>query len=215
MKSIIFNLSGVFDEEEFRQGEVIDLRKIEGTNCYCCRESADILRNVAAGCDIGAIHWIDTGDYHYLSLFFAERIDRDFELLLFDNHPDNQPLAFETDGTLSCGSWVKTAQETLPHLKNVSAKGVGGYAPERKELPVYLSIDLDVLGADEFKTDWDQGTLSLDSLISAVRETASEREIIGIDICGGITRSKKAADKDLRLNKSVRERLMLELAGTV
>jgi len=215
VKSVIINLSGVFDEEKFDKGELLDLCGMQGTNCYCSPESAALLRKAAADIPLDAVHWIDTGDYHYLTLFFLERLECDFELALFDHHPDNQPLAFEDERMLSCGSWVKKAQETLPHLKNVTAVGVDCYGGSRSGLPVYLSIDLDVLSPDEFRTDWDQGTLKLEELICKIKALTSGRKILGTDICGGITRSKKAADKDLRLNKAVRERLLLELAGTV
>ena len=63
---------------------------LEGTNCYCCDESAAIIREKVSQLPLDAVHLIGTGDYHYVSLFYLERISHPFRLVLFDNHPDDQ-----------------------------------------------------------------------------------------------------------------------------
>ena len=194
MKRYILRLSDVFLEEGFTSGEVVDLRGIEGTSCYCSADSAAILRERLSEIPLEAIHWIDTGDYHYLTLMFLERIREPFRLVLIDNHPDDQESAFEEPGMLSCGSWVRAARELDFYTEDPSA-------------PAYLSIDLDYLKPEEFKTDWDQGAADFGEMMAAIRERTASGRIIGIDICGGLTRSKGAQDKDLTLNLKVREKL--------
>ena len=55
------------------------------------------------------------------------------------------------------------------------------------ELPtnaVWLTIDKDVLAEEEASTNWDQGLMSVDHLIEAVKLFALRARILGIDVCG-------------------------------
>ncbi len=191
------HLSGLYEEESwFLQGSrVLDFRTLEGTNCYCSPAAAEELRSAIRDIGPQGIHWIDTGDYHYLSLLWMELISEPFCLALFDNHPDDQGGAFD-EGMLSCGNWVKAARESLPNLKkdflNVSDLPDG--------LPVYLSIDLDVLTRQYARTDWDQGQMALSELVSDIGRIAAGHRIIGADVCGGLTVGKGASEEDLRIN---------------
>lgn len=49
---------------------------------------------------------------------------------------------------------------------------------------IYLSIDKDALSTDFAATNWDQGSLSLDTLQKCIVELAATHKIVGIDICG-------------------------------
>ena len=49
---------------------------------------------------------------------------------------------------------------------------------------VYLSIDKDVLRRDQLVTDWDQGGLGIEELLSGVRHICSQVCLRGVDICG-------------------------------
>lgn len=49
---------------------------------------------------------------------------------------------------------------------------------------VWLTIDKDVLRPQDACTNWDQGELPLDHLLSAVERLAQARAIAGIDVCG-------------------------------
>ena len=231
----------------FRSQAVVDCRDIVGTNCYCSDEALSELRRRLSEVPLDTIHWIDTGDYHYLTALFLERIGEPFELVLFDNHPDDQAPAFGDSGLLSCGGWVAWARERIPEFRqrtggavsppvrtvaardHVNGRGpsasLGGMSPKGRssaggdpgapklpecsdsDLPVYLSIDLDVLSREEFVTDWDQGEMRFSELLAAVRELAATRRILGIDVCGGLTRAKGAADSDLEKNLRLRTEL--------
>jgi arginase family enzyme len=49
---------------------------------------------------------------------------------------------------------------------------------------VWLTIDKDVLGPGDACTNWDQGDLPLSHLLVALERLASERRIVGADVCG-------------------------------
>jgi len=197
MESHILTISSLFTDESFGTGSITDLRDIDGTSCYCSPESADELRRRIAHIPVNAMHWIDSGDYHYMTHLFLERLDSPFRLVLLDNHPDDQRPAFDSPGMLSCGGWVADARK-LPSWRKSG------------DFPIYLSIDLDWLSEDVFKTDWDQGTASYDDLLTVLRSYAG-LQIAGIDICGGITRSKGATDTMLEANRNCRERLASDI----
>ena len=50
--------------------------------------------------------------------------------------------------------------------------------------PIYLSIDKDALAPAFAATNWDQGSLSVESLKKIITELAANHKILGIDICG-------------------------------
>lgn len=186
-----------------------DFSGLPGTNCYCAEESAGKIRRSVSGLPLQALHLIGTGDYHYVSLFWAERITEPFILVLFDNHPDDQPSAFG-GGMLSCGSWVIDVRE-LPFCKGtfwVQNSGDCGIVDNLPELPVYLSIDLDILSTAYARTDWDQGEMGLDELMGMVGRIKKSRRIIGVDICGGLSLEKGASAEDLAINAGTTEALM-------
>lgn len=184
-----------------------DFSYLDGTNCFCSDESADVIRTRTSSMPLHAIHMIGTGDYHYQTLFWLERIEEDFALMLYDNHPDDQVSAFGAD-ILSCGSWVKNAK-ALGHLKAFSwFRGDGTYDPLPEGLPVYLSIDLDVLSNDHAHTDWSQGKISLGELCIHIRTTLDSHRLLGVDICGGLTEQKGASPEDQALNARTEEALI-------
>ena len=197
----IMQLSTLYEEEcWFPEGaRVIDLRSTEGTNCYCSPAAAGIIRKALRRLSPHGLHWIDTGDYHYLSLFWMELLREPFALALFDNHPDDQDGAFDA-GTLSCGNWVKEARRSLPLMK----ADYRNTAEIPLDLPVYLSIDLDVMPRQYARTDWDQGELARSLLISDIGRIAAEHRILGIDVCGGITAGKGGGAEDYLINTGTR-----------
>lgn len=201
MKDIFrINFSGVW--EDFPAASSIDLSDMGGTSCYCDAQSAVTIRSALK--EAGPkppICLLDSGDYHYLSFFLMEEIPAPFELMLFDNHPDDQPGAFGEE-LLSCGGWVASARKHIPSLRStVWVDGRGGiHGKTDTALPVYLSVDLDILSPEYALTDWDQGTLSLGELCSAISESIEGRVIAGADICGGISKEKGGTPSDSALN---------------
>lgn len=160
--------------------------KYKGSRCYCSPDAARRIRRSIARKPINAIHMLGSGNYHYLSLFYLERIEEDFSLFLFDNHSDRERGAF-SDDTLSCGSWVTDALK-LPRLKDFRWIRTIREAKDVKDIykgitsPLYISIDLDVLSTQYAKTNWDQGTMRIEELTDFLKNCPLR--IIGVDICG-------------------------------
>lgn len=185
-----------------------DFSYMEGTNCFCAPESAERIRRAVAALPLHAVHEIGTGDYHYVSLFWLERIREPFSLVLFDHHPDDQPGAFG-DGLLSCGGWVAQARELPLLLSDVWIRDEKDF-PALDRLPdgpVYLSVDLDVLSPAFARTDWDQGAMRLEELLVALRKLAAAKTVLGVDLCGGLTPEKGASPADEALNARTGEAL--------
>ncbi len=184
----------------------MDLRNLGGCCCYCDSQAEAVIRSAICQLPASGIHWIDTGDHHYISKLWMEKITEPFVLALFDNHPDDQPAAF--GGLLSCGSWVQAARDGLPMMKAdyLNTSVIPG------NLPVYLSIDLDVMPRQFARTDWDQGNMSPGQLLSEISRIASGHRIIGADICGGLTGAKGATPEDLAINRRIRDMLHKSLS---
>ena len=247
MDDLIIDFSGLCAEEGLEaalQGaSAIDFKDLEGTGCYCDDAAAQAIRDKFKTLPVRALHWIDTGDYHYASRFWLERVaeenpGRPFALLLFDNHPDMQEPAF--GNVISCGGWARDAFTGIEELSQVLMVGInpdleleildlvfdGVLAVTSEEfkhtgdsigtevlemislldsgIPVYVSIDLDALTPAYARTDWDQGSMTLAQMEAVLRTVASSHEILGVDICGGLTRGKGASDSDMALNLGTR-----------
>ncbi len=190
-----------------------DFSYLDGSCCYCSVQSAARIRESVAALPLGALHLIGTGDYHYISLFYLERIAVPFRLLLFDNHPDDQPAAFGGE-LLSCGSWVAEARK-LPLLRSSHhIRDISGLAQlPSGGVPVYISLDLDILSPDWARTDWDQGEMTLPELEQALLAVAAGHGILGADLCGGLTMEKGAKDEDLALNEKTAGELIRLFGG--
>ena len=181
--------------------------------CYCDAEAeAEIRRRLAPVADAG-IRWIDSGDYHYVTKILAEFQTEPFVLVLVDNHPDDQEPAF--GGVLSCGSWVREMRDN-PLVKDVWTLGpdhrirsatvdreleasIDDLLEALESQRVYLSIDKDVLRREEARTDWSQGSYSLETLAGWLRQFM-RMNVVAIDLCGELTPEKGATPEDLRIN---------------
>jgi len=210
LQTILMNFSDVYEDEGFSPEGVLtlDCTSMEGVTCYCDPESLLGLRTMLKDLTYNGIHWIDSGDYHYLTLLWIEKINRPFALVLYDNHSDDQDVQFGTS-LLSCGSWVKAARkleylEHFVHLRNNAEITI----PEG--LPVYISIDKDVLSHSYASTNWDQGTMTLEELKSSIKSIAATHEILGADVCGELSIAQGAVDIDLKTNE-VTNRIIQEL----
>ena len=220
MKSIsVLNFSGVYERQSFykdRDCEWIDCSDLSGVNGFCDETSMEEIDARISGLE-GWIHFIDGGNFHYLSYLLMKHIREPFTLVVFDHHTDMKPSMFA--GLLSCGCWIKEALDALPFLKNVVLIGVAdsladtaepdyagrvriisesmaeagdtwlGILEAEASEAVYLSIDKDAFGREEVVTDWDQGTMTLEQLERAYRILDSRR-ILGVDICGEADRDE-------------------------
>ena len=182
--------------------DLIDMTDIEGTRCYCDAAAAsEIRRRIASFTGVPGIHWLDSGDYHYMTLFYASAFREPFTLVLLDNHPDDQEPEFP--GVLSCGSWVKALRETCPGLVRTVSVGPGGARPAIPQPlgDVYLSIDKDILSPAFARTDWSQGAFELEEVERIVAEIfAGAGRVLGVDVCGELSTDHGATPEDRRIN---------------
>ena len=207
----VVSLSGIYEHEGFhrnREGlRFIDCTDIRGTNGYCDAAAEEALKvrvgmmsssddNTGDGSTVQCInaqrtaplcclHFIDHGNYHYLSKLNTDALREPFHLVVFDHHTDMQEPAF--GGLLSCGSWVKDVLETNPYVRGVTL--IGPIDTEDRpsvlsEYPLYISLDKDVLSPTEVLTNWDQGSMTTDELFAHLDDLFAHHRILGIDVCG-------------------------------
>lgn len=236
MKTVITDFSDVYyDFARLTGSEVMDCSRIGGTNCYCDDDAQIILKKKLSPYlpDVGdseraGMHWLDSGDYHYLTKIWTDEIRSPFSLVLFDHHPDMQDSGF--GDILSCGNWVKKVLETNVSVRNVVmigvkdelrslATGEGLFFWGEEEVcrcspfqllektsslnlcdNVYFSIDKDVLSMEHAATNWDQGRMSLLQLEIISDAIFKGRNVLGVDICGEMPESKGGTPGDFATN---------------
>ena len=227
----ILNFSGTYDMQPFFDDVTcirMDLRHLQGVSRMCDISGQEELRHTLEPYGPSGIHFIDSGNYHYISKLFIDKINFPFGLVVVDRHPDMQPPFWSE--MLSCGGWVKEVMDHHPWLKQTLIIGAQdeliGQLPEedRKRarfiatdqweavleevlvppeiapsgtvlsqsasqdvprlLPIYLSIDKDVLTSEDAVTDWGNGNMTCSELTRIIQFIALRRSLIGVDICG-------------------------------
>ncbi|MCK9160415.1 MAG: arginase family protein [Bacteroidaceae bacterium] len=212
---IIMDFSGVYKYASFYKHQYfywVDCTDLHGVRYFCDNSSQRIIRQRISSFSPEGIHFIDSGNYHYVSLLWTDKIREPFALIVFDHHPDMKPSVF--GNLMSCGSWVKDvidtncfiketliigtadnlAAQVLPKYKNkvtffnesttVYSQLLHDFSTYHIPYPVYISIDKDVLKPEDAVTDWDNGSLSLEELDRLLEAIIKKNKIIGIDVCG-------------------------------
>lgn len=207
MDSLICDFSGVYAQEGFDLSGAlgIDLKDVEGTHCYCTAVEEIEARLPEK---LPWLRWLDSGDYHYMTYILAKRETEPFHLVLLDHHPDNQEPAFGGE-VLSCGSWVKAMKEEHPQLRDVLSIGPEGcpqdipegWLEKRRGERLYLSLDKDILDLAWARTDWTQGSHTLEQVTAILDRLLATGQVVALDICGELTEAKGATPEDLRINK--------------
>ncbi len=141
IKVTIQDFTGVYAEQTFMQelrrsatadGEIrwFDCTQIDGSDCYCDDEAQAILGQQieSVGNNTIGIHFFDNGNYHYMSKLWTDCVQKPFDLVVFDHHPDMQPPRFE--GILSCGGWIKEVLDHNKFVQNVTVIGVADHLVE-------------------------------------------------------------------------------------
>jgi len=242
---VLMNFTHVYEQETFYRQQPhiwIDCTDLSGVCGYCDAQAMRQIRSRIAAYRPYGVHFIDSGNYHYVSRFWTEKIRREFVLVLFDNHTDMQPSRF--GNIMSCGSWVRDALDTNPRLRKVVLLGVTDAYGERLEeelssqpayarrleafphealyqkstwreladehhrLPVYISLDKDVLRTEDDITDWNQGDMPLTALRKFLGLLVSHHEIIGVDVCGECSRLCGKGLVAVRMNDTVNRQLL-------
>lgn len=220
-ETVIMNFSGIYKNQNFYKNyaeeEIFwtELSDLSGCNCYCDAEASDRIRKEIQTFTGKGLHFIDSGNYHYMTRLWLEKLQIPFRLLVFDNHTDMKPPAF--GGLLSCGGWIAASLEELPLLQEVilvgpdeeaytqvepdlqqkvlflSREKLSTMTAEEKEgffnnlsedLPLYVSVDKDVLCKGDASTTWSQGDMHLSELMSFLELVLERQNILGMDVCG-------------------------------
>ena len=221
-ETVIMNFSGIYKNQNFyknyaEEEEIFwtELSDLSGCNCYCDAGASDRIRKEIQAFTGKGLHFIDSGNYHYMTRLWLEKLQIPFRLLVFDNHTDMQPPAF--GGLLSCGGWIAASLEELPLLQEVilvgpdeeaytqvepdlqqkvlflSREKLSTMTAEEKEgffnnlsedLPLYVSVDKDVLCKGDASTTWSQGDMHLSELMSFLELVLERQNILGMDVCG-------------------------------
>ena len=75
MRPIIMNFSGIYREEDFWEDQEpvwLDFQRLQGVNCYCTPEAEAAIKEKICDLPVQGIHFLDSGNYHYLSKFWLE-----------------------------------------------------------------------------------------------------------------------------------------------
>lgn len=242
-ENMILDFTHVYRDEDIKDIDrfrYIDCSDIQETDMYCSKNAYEKIWGRIEPYGIQGIHYIDSGNYHYISKIITDHIDEPFGLVMYDHHTDMQmPMVPEM---MSCGDWAGQAlsqnknlrqlvivgppesdiEQTLEsysgsqsgRLLTFSTEDLHGDLLENKlklirtDLPLYISIDKDVLGPEYTETNWSQGDMSIDGLerlLSVFLGGQGEEKnsdacrnderyagdirhsrILGIDICGEI-----------------------------
>lgn len=242
-ENMILDFTHVYRDEDIKDIDrfrYIDCSDIQETNMYCSKNAYEKIWGRIEPYGIQGIHYIDSGNYHYITKIITDHITEPFGLVMYDHHTDMQiPMVPEM---MSCGDWAGQAlsqnknlrqlvivgppesdiEQTLEsysgsqsgRLLTFSAEDLHGDLLENKlklirtDLPLYISIDKDVLGTEYTETNWSQGDMSIDGLerlLSVFFGGQGEEKnsdacrnderyagdirhsrILGIDICGEI-----------------------------
>lgn len=242
-ENLILDFTHVYCDEYIKDIDrfrYMDCSDIEETDMYCSKNAYEKIWGRIEPYGIQGIHYIDSGNYHYITKIITDHITEPFGLVMYDHHTDMQmPMVPEM---MSCGDWAGQAlsqnknlrqlvivgppesdiEQTLEsysgsqsgRLLTFSAEDLHGDLLENKlklirtDLPLYISIDKDVLGPEYTETNWSQGDMSIDGLerlLSVFLGGQGEEKnsdacrndernagdirhsrILGIDICGEI-----------------------------
>ncbi len=222
---IVMNFSGAYKWEQFAGNPDfvhIDCSGIEGTECLLSAEACKQIQSLIAPYGPRGLHFIDSGDYHYMTKLWTDKITEPFTLLLVDHHTDMQPSL--VTGVLTCGDWVNSVVRHNSHLSEVLLMGmppeslttipadvkpkvryvtrdefdriVAGKHELSQGQNVYLSIDKDALSPDSAVTNWDQGEMRLGELHDLVAQLLRQENVVGIDVCGEFPTMKTLFDQE-------------------
>lgn len=237
---------------------ILDFTTLSGTTGFCDDAAADEIRRCIADFPARGIHFLDNGNFHYLTRFWCEKITEDFVLVVYDHHVDLRKPVFP--GLMSCGSWIRDVLLRNSHCRAVLIIGpecaqadiierelqslVAEDQPPRSSaparlccfteddildgrvarelphllnalhLPVYISIDKDVLSRKVLRTNWDQGIMTEAEFRHELDRFTMDPDIhiLGVDICGepAYNACRRLLDdtRDLRRSDGVNRRLL-------
>lgn len=214
-ENFILDFTHIYIDENIEQTENIvriDCSDILGTDLYCTKEGEAEIQKRIENFSINGVHFIDSGNYHYITKIMTDKINKKFSLVLYDHHTDMQKPMVE--GMTSCGDWAAQVIEQNENLEQLilvgaseadiqqinvknqsklitfSAEELRNNSGRKKldlietDVPFYISIDKDILDKHYIETNWSQGHMSLGMLEHLLKFFLKDKKIIGVDICG-------------------------------
>lgn len=193
--------------------KIVDISDISGINTICSKETVARITQRFEIISDATVHFLGNGNFHYLTLPLLKKYFEPFTLVIFDHHNDAGKLGFE--GFTSCGSWINDVVRGLPMVQKIVLIGVGEengkeMIETHKDLieviseneldylvdlldgqmiptqDIYLSVDRDILSESEVQTNWNQGTVSIEQLKTAIQLVSQKHRVIGADVCGDL-----------------------------
>lgn len=89
---VLMNFSGIYETESFyetvpQENRIwLDCRTIPGTNCYCDEEGERELKERMEPLGAEGIHFLDSGNYHYVTKLWLDQVKEPFDLLVLVSH---------------------------------------------------------------------------------------------------------------------------------
>lgn len=158
---IVMDFSQIYQKEDFYKKhhyEWVNCTDIEETNCYCSEEGKQKIEERMKAYSPNAIHFIDSGNYHYVSKLWMNKIKESFVLVVVDHHPDTQRGLLEE--LSSCGGWVQEVLKENPYVKKVLLLGVKQELIEQIE-PIEKSFEDKIKVYTEEQLKQQEGWLQL------------------------------------------------------
>lgn len=106
-RNLILDFTHVYKDETVRDREQfqwIDCSDIAESHLYCSQSAYEEIRKRIEPFGISGIHFIDSGNYHYVTKIMTDFLKEPFVLVCFDHHTDMQKPMVE--GMTSCGDWA-------------------------------------------------------------------------------------------------------------
>lgn len=88
-----FRFSHVYCDEKIPKNDRVhwlDCSDIAECDLYCSKRAEEEIRARIEPYGIRGIHFLDSGNYHYVTGIMTEQIKQGFSLILFDHHTDMQ-----------------------------------------------------------------------------------------------------------------------------
>ena len=114
---LILDFSHVYCDEKIPKNDRVhwlDCSDIAECDLYCSKRAEEEIRVRIEPYGIRGIHFLDSGNYHYVTGIMTEQIKQRFSLILFDHHTDMQKPMIEH--MTSCGDWAGKVLKTNPWL---------------------------------------------------------------------------------------------------
>lgn len=123
-ENLILDFTHVYCDEDIKDIDrfrYIDCSDIQETDMYCSKNAYEKIWGRIEPYGIQGIHYIDSGNYHYISKIITDHIDEPFGLVMYDHHTDMQmPMVPEM---MSCGDWAGQALSQNKNLRQLVIVG--------------------------------------------------------------------------------------------